>query len=122
MVARASYPWLLVVLALASACKDPPTDGSILIFVAMTSARPEIAQLAIHTSRVDAIYVDAGVAGVQSLTGRHIDCNAPAFSVILTTPDIETIDVAGSVRAPTLFKSFFAPPGDIREIRLLVTE
>jgi hypothetical protein len=107
---------VLVGLAAVAGCGDPPTDGSLRIDIANTAVREGFTALEFNVVAVQIFYGTAPPAAPVSGT-----CDAPGATVITVNPPLP-VHVNLSEVNSALAGAFFAPPGHVTEIRLVVDD
>ena len=105
---------VLVGLAAVAGCGDPPNDGSLRIDIANLAVRQGFTALDFNVVAVQIFYGTASPpAPVSGL------CDAPGATVIPVDPPLPVHVNLAEVNS-ALAGAFFAPPGHVAEIRLVV--
>lgn len=105
-----------LVLCSLTACSDPPTDGSLRIDIGRLMTRAGWSQLGFTVAKVELFY-DAAPAAAGEDGG---DCTFAGATTLKTDPATVAIDLTQT--GSTFLGAFFAPPGHVDEIRLVVQD
>jgi len=105
---------VIVTAVLLCGCKDPPTDGQLVLYIDRTAVGQNVSSVSLTVERVLLFYDTPPAAPMHMGT----TCLAPAAHSLTFTPISEVIDT--TMTGDVFVGAMNAPAGNLAEIRLLV--